>query len=100
MADQKPQIEGLPPGAELKPIEGLPPGAELRPVGGAGDTLPPPPDERNFLQKALEKGQNYFDTLTNVTPEQDAHTPAFLRPLAHFGAGTIEAASPFVNPLK
>jgi hypothetical protein len=53
-----------------------------------------PPDDRNKLQRA-------FDNLTTVTPEQDAHTPAALKPLAHFGAGAIQGAGqPFVHPLK
>lgn len=41
MADDQ-QIQGLPPGAELRPIQGLPPGAELRPMGGQGQDTPSP----------------------------------------------------------
>ena len=45
--------------------------------------------------------QREFDTLTTRTPEQDANTPAMLRPLAHFGAGAIQGAGqPFVHPIK
>lgn len=52
------------------------------------------PDSRNGIQKA-------FDNLTTITPEQDAHTPAPLKPLAHFGAGAIEGfGAPFVHPLQ
>lgn len=52
------------------------------------------PDDRNALQRGV-------DSLTEITPEQDAKTPGFLKPLAHFGAGAIQGAtSPFVHPLK
>ena len=55
---------------------------------------PSEPDERNGLQRA-------FDNLTTVTPEQDAKTPGFLKPLTHFGAGAIQGAGqPFVHPLQ
>jgi hypothetical protein len=53
----------------------------------------PAPPQGNAIQRAT-------DNLTTVTPEQDANTPAVLKPLAHFGAGAIQGATqPFVHPL-
>jgi hypothetical protein len=55
---------------------------------------PPPkaPDTRNAVQRG-------FDNLTTVTPEQDATTPGFLKPIAHFGAGVIQGiGSPLIHP--
>ena len=88
---EKPQIEGLPAGAELKPIQGLPEGAELRPVGG-GQT--PDQPQGNAIQRA-------FDKATTVTPEQEqGHSPLVNR-LQEFGAGAIQGAGQtLVHPMQ
>lgn len=88
MAD-KPQIEGLPAGAELKPIEGLPAGAELRPVVDQTQE----PDSRNTIQRA-------FDKITTVTPEQQHGHGSIVNGLQKFGAGVIQGVGqPFVHPI-
>jgi hypothetical protein len=65
----------------------------------------PAPPQGNAIQRAFEgighaimHPVDTADNLTTVTPEQDANTPALLKPLAHFGAGAIQGAtSPFVH---
>jgi hypothetical protein len=60
------------------------------------DAFKPPPDTRSLLQK----GQDAFDKLTTVTPEQRAGHGAIVNAAQEFGAGAIQgAAAPFVHPL-
>jgi len=85
MADDQ-QIQGLPPGAQLKPIEGLPPGAELRPVGGTDTTPPTSPEKPSLLKQAgnfagdVGKGLGESGVSLMSTGDQFArkHLPAFL----------------------
>jgi hypothetical protein len=67
---------------------------EINQIVGPAPKPAAPPDTRNAIQRG-------FDNLTNVTPEQDAATPALLKPMAHFGAGAIQAAgSPLIHPIQ
>jgi len=52
-------IEGLPPGATLKPIQGLPAGAELRPLGGQ----PPQSGNDGFFGPIQDAYDNFVSPL-------------------------------------
>src|ERR1700761_5505952 len=52
-----------------------------------------PPDTRNGLQKA-------FDSVANVSPEEDAKHSAPVNALSHFGAGALQTFSPRVHPIQ
>lgn len=57
---------------------------------------PAAPAEKSLLQKA----QDRFDQLTNVTPEQQAGHGATMNAVQKFGAGAIQGVgAPFVHPL-
>jgi hypothetical protein len=73
-------------------VQGATSGVQIDPA--TGEVVAPARPQGNAIQRA-------FDNLTTVTPQQDANTPALLKPLAHFGAGAIQGAtSPFVHPAQ
>lgn len=74
MADPQvqPQIEGLPPGAILKPIQqpaiqGLPSGAILKPIGGE-DTTAPQPASLMSVPDQMERAKNRDYGQTSIGP--------------------------------
>ncbi len=69
---EKPQIAGLPPGAELKPIEGLPEGAEVRPIGGG-----------NVLDQPTSDSGTFSGGLGNVVSRIGSNIGALAKPFLH-----------------
>ena len=93
--------------AEARPAPTGKQGTSAPPNGGQvtgsdADFIPADPNYRAPEEQPQgNKLQRAFDELTTVTPEQDAATPAILKPFAHFGAGAIQGAgTPFVHPLQ
>ncbi len=78
------QIQGLPPGAELRPIEGLPEGAELRSMGGQ-DTPPPTTQPFGGVSKNLEH-QEYQPIHSMRDVGENA-----VKAASNFGAGVLQA---------
>ncbi len=82
------QIQGLPPGAELRPIQGLPEGAELRHI----DTTPPdtaaPPDKGLF-----DQWNDFTKPLTEIQPHQMPHSMGDVGREIGKGVGNIGAAA-------
>jgi len=99
-----PNIQGLPPGATLKPIQGLPPGAELKPIANSGPVASGSAPLGGKPGNAFTSGDFLGTVKANY---QDALRPSStidgskLNQVGHdFGRGATEGlVSPFVHPI-